>query len=85
MVYKKKKSNETRTLQDVEMGAGLDEGMDTLGVLHHLGRPQHVVHIPRQGSREPKFRPPNQFRPPQIFLSSCTLKGKRREETRTGH
>ena len=31
----------------------------------------------------PYHRPPNNHRPPQIFLSSRTLKGKRREESRT--
>ena len=33
----------------------------------------------------PNHPPPNQFRPPQIFLSSRTLKVKRREESRTGN
>ena len=36
------------------------------------------------GKSGPLFRPPHQFQPPQIFLSSRALNGKRREETRTG-
>ena len=37
------------------------------------------------GSRKsiPYHRPPNNHRPPQIFLSSRALKGKRRGESRT--
>ena len=53
------------------------------GCLHTLRAIQTVIGY--LGSREPNSGPPNQFRPPQVFLSSRTLKGKRREETRTGN
>ena len=52
--------------------------------LGNAGEKRNILRISCRKSI-PYHRPPNNHRPPQIFPSSRTLKGKRREETRTGN
>ena len=60
----------------------------TANVAQHLEKTTDALKVgpPDVHTRKsiPYYRPPNNRRPPQIFPSSRNLKGKRREESRTG-